>query len=143
MFLGQHISKIRANRHLAIPPILREELGEFIYLTRGFESLLLVFPEQTFLRLCAQFATTSLTDPLARLFGRFFLGHASRVKVGPRGNVSIPQDLLELHEAEQDVILVGQGQYLELWSVENWKKHLITLGTNIQGEFEKFQIMLT
>lgn len=142
MFLGQHTSRIRANRRLSIPPLFRGGLGDFVYLTRGFESLLLIFPEQTFLTIYAQLATISFTDPLARLFGRFFLGQAHRVKVGAKGEIFLPKSLLQPDEAGHEVVLVGQGRYIELWSLENWEGHRVTLGAHAQSEFGKFQITL-
>ncbi|MCX7609736.1 MAG: hypothetical protein N2049_11060 [Anaerolineales bacterium] len=142
MFFGQHISKVATDYRLLIPSSWREKLGEFVYITRGFDANLLVFPEQAFLRICSQFAATSITDPAARALGRFFLGSANRVALSSKRYLSLPEYLVHSCEIRAEVVLVGQGQYLEIWSSATWEQQTQHLQKHMLPSFEKFIISL-
>jgi MraZ protein len=69
----------------------------------------------------------NIADPAARLLFRLILGHASKLDLNASGQVFIPQDLLAFAGLEKEIILLGQGDYLEAWAPEDWEKQAANL----------------
>jgi MraZ protein len=88
--------------------------------------------------------STSISDPLSRLLRRLFLGGAAEIAVDPLGQIEVPTDLCEYAGLGKEIIIVGQGEYLEIWSPSLWKKQIESMNdanANIH-RFEKFNIPL-
>jgi MraZ protein len=64
----------------------------------------------------------SLTDPSARQLKRLMFSSAERVDVDKVGRILLPQYLRDLAQLKNEVMLVGVGDYFEIWSPENWEK---------------------
>jgi len=65
--------------------------------------------------------TLNLADPVVRLLLRLIFSSAQLAEVDGDGRISIPKTLKEYANLEQNVMIVGQGDYVELWSHSNWK----------------------
>ena len=133
MFLGQNKLCLDDDRSLVIPPEFRELLAGGVYITRGFEQNLLIMSDQVFQEIYKKVVALNIADPLARLLLRMILGNAARLDINDSGRVIIPQDLASFAGLEKDIILVGQGDYLELWAPAYWDKqssHLLDFDAN-------------
>jgi len=53
---------------------------------------------------------------------RMVLGNAYRAEITPDWKIDISDTLREAADLEREVILVGQGDFIELWSPDNWSK---------------------
>ena len=144
MFFGIHALLLNNKGELTLPNALRETMGGTVFLTRGFDHNLFLLPQEAFHTISAHIRSTSLSDPASRLLRRLFLGGASRVLVNSRGGVNLPGDLCTYAGLVKEVTLVGQGDYLEVWSSAEWEKQMESLNkpeANIQ-QFEKFNLPL-
>jgi MraZ protein len=95
-----------------------------LVVTQGFERNLLVLPVDSFAEMVRQIASMSQTDPMVRLLTRLLIGSAHEVKVAASGKIQIPEYLRKFSNLEQDVILVGLGDYCEIWSQATWEIQL-------------------
>jgi MraZ protein len=127
MYLGQHQLTLENDRHLTIPETFRELFTEGAYVTRGFEQNLLIMSAKVFQELYERMATLNITDPLARLLLRLIIGNASRIDLSASGQVFFPEDLRLFACLEKEIIMVGQGNYCEVWTPEDWKKQTSNL----------------
>ena len=91
-----------------------------VYLTQGFDQNLLILTSETFQEIYQRISSLNITDPLARLLLRMFLGAASYIEVKDSETISIPQNLVDYASLRSKVVLVGQGEYLEIWSPSHW-----------------------
>ena len=57
---------------------------------------------------------------------RFFLSGANEVEPDKQGRVLIPGNLREAAGINKDVILVGVGSRIEIWSKESWEESMST-----------------
>ena len=63
-----------------------------------------------------------LMDKGARKFVRFFLAGAASVEVDKQGRILIPSVLREFADLDKEVVLVGVGGRIEIWSKERWEE---------------------
>jgi MraZ protein len=145
MFFGKYTLQLSETNHLILPSGFREEMSSPAYITQGFDRNLLLLSRQAFNAFYSHLKETSISDPLARLMSRLFLGGAVEIVGDHSGKVELPVSLCDYAGLSREIILVGQGDYLELWSPALWQEQLNAL--NDYGEnahrFERFHISLT
>jgi MraZ protein len=95
-----------------------------VIITQGFERNLLILPVDLFAELVRQISSLSQTDPVVRLLSRVLIGNAHEVKIAANGKIQIPEDLRKFSNLEQEVIMVGLGDYFEIWSQAGWEVQL-------------------
>jgi MraZ protein len=121
MFLGRYQHSIDDKGRLTIPARYREFLADQgAYLTQGFDQNLIVYPTEIFNRISRRVSQISMTDPGARLLRRLIFSNAEMVTVDRIGRILIPQFLREAGRLDGDVVIVGMGDYFELWSPQFW-----------------------
>lgn len=69
----------------------------------------------------------NIADPLARLLLRLVLGTAYELKADGDGQIAIPNDLKEFANLHEDILLIGQGDYFEIWAPDLWNKQEVQL----------------
>ena len=122
MYLGQFHLDLDKDYRMVVPAGFRELFAQGAYVTRGFEQNLLVMSEQDFQERSKQVAALNITDPNARLLQRLLLGNAVRLEINASGQVLLPQKLMTFAGLEKEIILVGQGDYFEVWAPAQWEK---------------------
>jgi MraZ protein len=58
--------------------------------------------------------------PAVKRFQRLVLGYATDLELDGNGRVLLPAPLREYAQLQKKVVLVGQGNKLELWAEETW-----------------------
>lgn len=128
MFLGQYEHSIDEKGRLTIPARYRELLtAEGAYITQGFDRNLMVITTSTFDSLYARINELSLTDQNARLLKRLIFSSAGQVEFDRAGRILIPQFLRQTAELKNAVMIVGTGDYFEIWAEELWTEQMTTL----------------
>jgi MraZ protein len=120
LFLGHHPTQLKSSNRLSLPTGWRKLLTGGIYLTQGFDQNLLILTAETFQEIYERITSLNITDPLARLLLRMFLGTASYMELKESEAISVPQSLMDYADLRGRVVLVGQGEYLEIWSPGHW-----------------------
>ena len=144
MFFGKSTLQLSEKSELTLPSGYREAMGKTAYLTQGFDRNLFLLSQEAFNTISSHVRSTSISDPLSRLLRRLFLGGAAEIAVDPLGQVEVPTDLCEYAGLGKEIIIVGQGEYLEIWSPTLWKEQIESMNdasANIH-RFEKFNIPL-
>jgi len=122
LFLGHYFSQLKRSNQISIPSNWRRLISGRVYLTQGFDQNLLILGEDSFHEIYRRVTSLNIADPLVRLFSRMFLGKASFVEVDRKGAISLPVNLMEYANLESEIVIVGQGEYLEVWSPELWRQ---------------------
>jgi MraZ protein len=122
LFLGHHLTQLKKSNRLPIPSSWRKLISSGVYLTQGFDQNILILMPGTFQEIYARITALNITDPLARLLMRMFLSTASYVESVENETISLPQDLLGYANLESNVVVVGQGDYVEVWSSDLWQQ---------------------
>jgi MraZ protein len=121
MFLGRYHHTIDQKGRLTVPARYRELLAaEGAYLTQGFDHNLIVYPQPIFDIISRRVNQLSMTDPSARLLKRLMFSNAELVALDKTGRILIPQFLREALSFNSEAVIVGMGDYFEIWSPDLW-----------------------
>jgi MraZ protein len=121
MFLGQYRHNLDSKDRLTVPARYRELLDAGAYVMQGFDRNLVVMTDPAFAQIAQRVNQMSMTDPVARLLRRLIFSTASRLDLDRSGRVLIPQFLRESAQIQGEVMLVGSGDYFEIWSIADWQ----------------------
>lgn len=144
MFLGRHEHTIDEKGRLTIPAKFRELIADGAYVTRGFDTNLLVLTPTSFEIISQRVRQMSITDQTARLLKRLIFSSAERVEVDRNGRILIPQWLRASVGIEKTAVVVGAGEYFEIWAPEQWAaqdEKLLDSDANA-ARFSPFEITL-
>jgi MraZ protein len=128
MFLGQYQHSIDNKGRLTIPSRFREILAaEGAYILQGFDRNLIVLPEPAFDRISNRLNSMSVTDANARALRRQIFSSAERVEADRTGRILIPEYLRQSANLVTDAMVIGAGNYFEIWSPELWGQQVAQL----------------
>ena len=122
MFMGEYNHTIDAKGRLIIPSKFREILGDAFVVTKGLDGCLFVYDNEEWKRFEEKLRSLPITNKEARQFVRFFLAGATEAEVDKQGRILIPNVLREFAEITKDVMLVGVGSRIEIWSRERFEE---------------------
>jgi MraZ protein len=97
------------------------------YVTQGFDRNLMVLTNSNFDRILQRVSDMSLTEPNARLLKRLLFSSAGHVEVDKAGRILIPEFLRQLAGLKEEAIVVGAGEFFEIWSPELWQEQVAKL----------------
>lgn len=122
MFLGQFYHNLDEKGRITIPARFRDFLipAGGAYVMRGFDNNLMVLPPRTFESWSHRIQQMNMTDPNVRLLRRLLYHAAEHVDVDKAGRILISQNLRQLGGLDTSVVIVGNGDFFELWSPEMW-----------------------
>jgi MraZ protein len=137
MFLGQYEHTIDEKGRITIPAKFREELGSAVYVTQGFDGNLQAFPPDLFQILSSQVRSISYLNADSRKLRRILFSYAEKANFDSAGRILLPAFLRETATLTDVAILVGSGEYFELWSPEKWQAQQIMLN-DVEANEERF-----
>ena len=121
----QHIN-LDAKGRLSVPARQRESLldisaGSVVVTIDTQSSCLVMYPLREWERVERDVQDLPTLNPAVRRFQRLVLGYASDLDLDSNGRILLPGALREYANLEKRVVLVGQGNKLELWSESLWE----------------------
>jgi len=120
LFLGKFSRTLDAKGRFTVPSSFRGGLAAGAYVTQGFDRNLQVLTSDAFQEIYRTVASLNIANPLARLLQRLILGNAQRLDVDTGGQIIVPEELKEFADLHNDIFLIGQGEYFEIWSPKAW-----------------------
>jgi len=120
MFLGNYEHTIDDKGRLTIPSKFREELEGGVVVTRGLDGCLWAFSRSEWEILAEKISGLPTTSQAARDFSRFMFSYASDSIPDRQGRVLIPQNLRNFAGIDNETILIGVNNKVEIWSPARW-----------------------
>ena len=142
MFLGEYRHSIDSKDRLTVPARFREFMSEGVFIVRGFDRNLMVMTPKAFESLSQSMIQMSITDPLTRKLRRLIIGTASQQEIDKSGRILIPEFLGQTAglTSSMEAVLVGQGNYFEIWSPEDWSLQQEALA-DPEANSERFKVL--
>ncbi len=122
MFLGHHYTQLKNSNRLPIRSDWQKFISGGVYLTQGFDQNILILTPDIFQDIYKRLTALNITDPLVRLLLRMFLSTANYIESMENETISLPQELLGYANLESNVVVIGQGEYVEVWSSDLWQQ---------------------
>ena len=136
-FTSEHECKLDAKGRLVLPSRLKSVLPvaskKSIIIRKGFEPNLIIYPLHEFQNIYTRINSLNEFSSEQRKLKRNLFSSISEVDLDSNGRFLLPKSMISHTGLEKDVILVGMGNVIELWSPDNYKKYLI----NDANEFSK------
>jgi MraZ protein len=120
MFMSEYNHTVDAKGRLIMPSKFREALGEEFVVSKGMDGCLFVYTNEDWNAFEQKLTSLPLINKEARNFARFFLAGAAQVELDKQGRILLPAGLREFAGLDKDVVLVGVGSRIEIWSKEKW-----------------------
>jgi len=124
MLLGSFETKLTEKNRIAIPKKLRLELEENLILARGYEGCVLLLDDKRWKSLLDLIAKEPILNLSVRDTFRFIIAGAFEVETDKQGRLVIPQTLKEFGSLEEDIVVLGMRDWIEIWDKEHWVKRL-------------------
>lgn len=119
MFSGTTNQTIDSKGRIILPSKFREELGDAVYVTSGFENCVQILSPEQFDRLREQIRQLPADKALSLQY--ILISPATEVSVSAQGRVMIPQKLREDASLSKDIVVVGMDTRIEVWNKENFE----------------------
>lgn len=121
-FTGQYEHSLDDKGRLTIPARLRARLGDHFVLTIAPpDPCLAMYPESTWLDVCARIEAAPRKDPQYRSFVRHLFAHTEEISLDSQGRLLLPAALREMAAIKRDAVLVGTLTRIEIWPAEGWR----------------------
>ncbi len=125
MFRGvQHIN-MDAKGRLAMParqrePLVSQSAGQVVVTIDTQSPCLVIYALPEWERIEKDIQSLPTLKPAVKRFQRLMLGYATDLELDGNGRLLLPQPLRDHAQLEKKLVLVGQGNKLELWSEALW-----------------------
>lgn len=123
MFSGEFEHSIDEKGRLIIPARLRSNLSDDVFVTRGFDGCLFVYPMDVWKEMADHLDQLPTVHPAARYVSRLLFA-GNETSLDGQGRISISAPLREHADIQLggQVVVVGVNNRIELWSTARWRQ---------------------
>ncbi len=126
-FKGSYAYSVDSKGRINIPARLRKyvstDANDTFVVTRGYEQCLYVYPLDEWNRLEESIRQLSSTNPRHRFFMRTLLERATESQLDGQFRISIPKELLHFAHIENDVLILGVLEHIEIWNPGKYEEY--------------------
>jgi MraZ protein len=126
--MGSYGYSVDSKGRINIPAKLRKEMSpeaenKFV-ITRGYDGCLYLYPFDEWAKVANDAKQLSKVDPDHRLYQRKLAEFASDAKLDAQSRIVLPKDLLQHAEIENEVLIIGVLDHIEVWNPQRYKAYL-------------------
>lgn len=131
MFLGEYAHTLDAKGRLIFPAKFRKALGSEVVIQKGIERCMIVYTPGEWDKAHRRVSALPTGSAKARSFRRFFFSQASSEEFDKSGRLTIPTGFREWASLEREVVVVGNGQTVEVWDRAKWDESRRSVEDNV------------
>jgi len=129
LLTGEYQHVVDAKSRVLISNKLRSQIdaekhGSNFYLVLGANGILCLYPEKYFEQIVLAVAPKATAPDESVVFERMSFALASKVELDNQGRLLLNEKLRKRAGLQNDVMLVGVRDHIELWNSENWEQYL-------------------
>jgi MraZ protein len=143
VFAGEFRCKLDDKGRFFIPSSIRELLDKgkpdqtkSVMFVRGQTECLWLYALQDWENKLAR-ARETLDDDQSRLFMHFIVSETMGSEIDRSGRICVPRRLRELSGIEEEIVVIGMYDKLELWSLEEWNSYLARMEEKYETSLNK------
>jgi len=143
VFAGEFRCKLDDKGRFFIPSSIRELLDKgkpdqtkSVMFVRGQTECLWLYALQDWEHKLAR-ARESLDDDQSRLFMHFIVSETMGSEIDRSGRICVPRRLRELSGIDEEIVVIGMYDRLELWSLEEWNSYLSRMEEKYETSLNK------
>lgn len=133
MFFGSYEYSIDEKGRLVVPSKMRGELGNVLYLLKGYEGCLSIYKESEFQKYITRLEQLQFEKEKVRLHQRLLLSSVVEINIDKQSRMLIPTKTLKDYKIGSKVMILGALDHIEIWDLDSWKKYL----EDHEKDFEK------
>lgn len=122
LFIGEHEVSMDVKNRLIIPADWKELIGEKIVVCVNPDGYLEIRKKVDFEKMCEFLLNKSSFNRDARVVKRWFMGTAREILLDKWRRFVIPHQLMQNRNFEGNLILVGNGDLIEIWGKKNYEE---------------------
>jgi len=127
-FKGRYSYSADNKGRIALPAKVRKNVSpganDTFILTRGYEQCLFVYPQDEWAKVEDSIRSLSPSNPQHRFFVRTLLQWAVDCQLDSQARLSIPQDLLKFAGIENEVLILGVLERIEIWNPKIYETYM-------------------
>lgn len=132
MFFGSFEHSLDEKNRLLIPSRLRGQIGSKLFIMKGYEGSLALYPEEGFQKYLKKLESLPFESKISRDIERISLSSVFELDVDKVNRIQIPTALINKYGITKDVVVVGVIDHIEVWSKAKWEQYL----KDNEAEFE-------
>ena len=137
MFFGSYSHSLDDKGRLVIPRKMRDDLGNKIFIMKGFDGALSIYKESAYEKLEKELETLSYNHKENRDYLRIKLASIVDLEVDTMGRVQIPTSTLAKFHIGKDVIVLGSGDHIEIWDSRAYEEYISSIEDNFEEIAER------
>lgn len=137
-FRGHFEHSLDAKNRLSIPARFRAAYSSGTVLAKDPEPCVAVWTANAHEQIIER--ALGALNPISadyRRVSRFYQGNSFDIELDASGRVTLPPPLLTHAGIEKEVVVVGVGDHLEVWSKDRWKEQQEALDAQIEEVTER------
>lgn len=125
MLLGEYEHAVDDKNRLTLPAKFRQAFADGVFVARGIDPCLLVFPPAGWSRFVEE--RLDGLNPFsreARQMSRFIFAGATETELDRQGRIGLPPPLMEHAGLKREVVVAGVRDHLEIWDRDAWRREV-------------------
>jgi len=126
-FKGSYAYSVDNKGRINIPSKLRKyvspDANDTFIITRGYEQCLFVYPLDEWNKLEQSIRELTTTNPKHRFFMRTLLEKATESQLDGQSRITIPKELLQFANIENEVLILGVLERIEVWDPKVYQEY--------------------
>ncbi|MDQ1257455.1 MAG: transcriptional regulator MraZ [Candidatus Hydrogenedentes bacterium] len=124
MYIGTAETVLDSKNRITVPVRVRETMHVLDhstwYMTRGFDGGIFLFPRSEWDKIRGVVSRYSAMDARVLDYRRLLFASVTEVQPDRQGRMPVPAHLREYAGLDRDAVLIGVGDYMELWDRDAW-----------------------
>lgn len=122
MFIGQYKYNLDDKGRIVLPSEYRRQLGSRVVINKGIENCITLYSETEWEKQVSKVTNLDFTHKDNRAFNRYFLSSAFNKEIDGQGRIKLEDNLVEYAKIVKECVIIGAGNMVEIWSLDNWRK---------------------
>ena len=139
MFFGSYEHTLDSKGRLVIPAKFRSQVGNLLYILKGFDGALAIYKETEFQKMVEETSALAFNHKDTRGYIRVQLASASELEVDKQGRIQIPTQLVNRYGISKEVMVVGVYDHFEVWDKKVYLQYEKQMNENFEDIAENIK----